>query len=75
MYAACSLAFFAFLRVGEFTVPGDNLFYKSCHLSFNSITINNRDDPRYLKLTIKQSKTDTFSKGVCVYLGATNNTM
>ena len=75
MYAACCLAFFAFLRVSEFTVPGDNLFDKSCHLSFDSITIDNRDNPRYLKLTIKQSKTDPFRKGVCIYLGATNNTM
>jgi len=75
IYAACCLAFFTFLRISEFTVLGDNIFDKSCHLSFNSITIDNRDNPRHLKLTIKQSKTDPFHKGVCGYLGATNNTM
>jgi len=53
MYAACCLAFFTFLRVSEFTVPGDNLFDESSHLSFNSIAIDNKDNPRQLKLTIK----------------------
>jgi len=64
MYAA---AFFVFLRVSEFTVPGDNSFDKSCHLSFNSITIDNKDNSRYLKLTIKQAKTYPFHKGdMCI---------
>ena len=60
IWAACCLAFFffGFLRVSEFTVPGNNLFDESSHLSFNSISIDNRDNLKQLKLIIKQSKTD-----------------
>ena len=75
IWAACCLAFFGFLRVSEFTVPGDNLFDESSHLSFNSISIDNRDNPRQLKLIIKQSKTDPFRRGVNIYLGVTSDTI
>ena len=73
IWTACCLAFFGFLRVSEFTVPGDNLFDESSDLSFNSTSIDNRDDPKQLKLIIKQSKTDPFRRGVNIYLGATSN--
>ena len=73
IWAACCLVFFGFLRVCEFTVPGDNLFDESTHLSFNSISFDNRDNPNRLKLIIKQSKTDPFCRGVNIYLGATSN--
>jgi len=45
IWEACCLAFFGFLRVSEFTVPGDNQFDESCHLSLNSVAIDNRDKP------------------------------
>ena len=70
---ACCLAFFGFLGVSEFTAPGDNLYDETSHLSFNSISIDNRDNPKQLKLTIKQSKTDPFRRGVNIYLGATSD--
>ena len=75
IWAACCLAFFGFLRVSEFTVPGDNQFDESCHLSFNSISIDSRDNPNQLKVHIKQSKTDPFRRGVNIYLGATSDTI
>ena len=59
-----------FLRVSEFPVPGGNLYDESSHLSFNSISIDNR---KQLKLTIKQSKTDPFRRGINTYLGATSD--
>jgi len=34
--------------------------------------VDNRDQPQLLKVTIKQSKTDPFRKGVDLYLGATS---
>ena len=64
---------FGFLRVSEFTVLRDNLFDELSHLSFNSISIDNRDNPKQLKLIIKQSKTDPFHRVVNIYLGATSN--
>lgn len=75
IWAACCLAFFGFLRVSEFTVPSDNLYDKDCHLSIDDISIDSRDDPRLLKVTIKQSKTDPFRVGIDLYLGATGATI
>ena len=72
-WAACCFAFFGFLRVSEFTVLGDNLFDESSHLSFNSISIDNQDNPKQLKLIIKQSKTDPFCRGVNIYFGVSSN--
>ena len=71
IWAACCLAFFGFLRVHKFTVPADDQYDESCHLSFSSISIDSRVNPRQLKIIIKQSKTDSLHKGVSVFLGAT----
>ena len=59
-WAACCLAFFGFLRVSEFTIPSQEQYDKSCHLSLNDVSLDNRDNPRMLKISIKQSKTDPF---------------
>ena len=72
IWAACCLAFFGFLRVSEFTIPNDTNYDSECHLSPSDISVDNRDYPQLLKVTIKQSKTDPFRKGVDLYLGATN---
>ena len=40
IWAACCLALFGFLRVGEFTAPVDDQYDESCHLSFSSIAID-----------------------------------
>ena len=71
VWDACCLAFFGFLRVSEFTVPADNQYDDSCHLSFSSISIGSRMSPQQLKIIINESKTDSFRKGVSVFLGAT----
>jgi len=73
IWAACCLAFFAFLRVNEFTVSGDSQFDKSCHLSIDSISVDSRDNPSQLKIIIKQSETEPVYKGVNIYIGITNN--
>jgi len=72
LWAACCLAFFGFLRVSEFTVPCHTDYDPSLHLSLQDISIDNRDNPRILKVNIKQSKTDPFRQGVQIYLGATD---
>ena len=73
IWAACCLAFFGFLRVSEFTVPADNQYDESCHLSFNSVSVDNRDNPQQLRISIKHSKTDPFRKGVDIFLGTTGD--
>ena len=42
IWAACTMCFFAFLRAGEMTVPNDQAFDESVHLSVNDIDV---DDP------------------------------
>ena len=73
IWAACCLAFFAFLRVSEFTIPADDQYDESCHLSFTSVSVDNRNNPKQLRISIKQSKTDPFRKGVDIFLGTTSN--
>ena len=72
LWAACCLAFFGFLRVSEFTIPSQDAYDPSVHLSLQDISVDSRDNPSLLKVTIKQSKTDPFRQGVQIYLGATN---
>ena len=73
IWAACCPAFFAFLQVSKFPTPAYDQYDGSCHLSFNSISVNNRTNPQQLRISIKQSKTDPFCKEINIYLDATSN--
>ena len=75
IWAACSLAFFGFLRVSEFTIPSDADYDDECHLSLADVSVDNRGNPQLLRVKIKQSKTDPFRRGVDIYLGATGRTL
>ena len=73
IWAACCLAFFGFLRIGEMTVPDGGCFDPSVHLGVNDIALNSVKSPSFLRVTIKQSKTDPFRRGVELYLGRSNS--
>lgn len=70
-WAACCLAFFGFLRVGEMTVPSDSAYDPLVHLSWNDIAVDNPTAPSVIRVTIKQSKTDLFRQGMDLFLGRT----
>ena len=72
LWAAACLAFFAFLRVGEFTAPGISQFDIDVHLSVSDVSVNNTHSPSMIFIRLKQSKTDQLRKGVTVVLGKTN---
>ena len=72
LWAACCLCFFAFLRVGEMTVPSDEEYDPAVHLSVQDVAVDNSSTPSLLRVTIKQSKTDPFRKGVDLYVGKTS---
>ena len=73
VWAACLTGFFGFLRTAEFTVPAANQYDSSVHLSLADVSIDNHTAPSVVKLTIKQSKTDTFRQGVDIFLGRTSS--
>lgn len=61
LWAACCLAFCAFLRIGEMTAPGEREFDPDVHLSFRDVAIDDLNQPTLMQVTIKQSKTDHFA--------------
>ena len=69
MTAMILLAYFGFLRCGEFTVH--NKFAHDENLTLNDIVIN--DD--HLSVFLKQSKTDPFRKGVSLLVFKTNSSL
>ena len=71
LWAACCLGFFAFLRAGEFTVPSDTEFDEEVHLTWNDVSIDDPGSPSFLRVHIKQSKTDPFREGTYLYVGRT----
>ena len=67
----CCLCFFGFLRAGEMTVPGDSEYDPQAHLSLGDIALDDNRRPSLVRVTIKQSKTDPFRKGIDIFVGRT----
>ena len=72
IWAACTLAFFGFLRIGEMTVPNLQSYDPTVHLSIPDVVFDHPSTPTAMFITIKSSKTDPFRKGVTLALGRTN---
>ena len=69
LWAACCLAFFGFLRCGEFTLPSATAFDAARHLTYQDIAVDSHAEPSTLSVTLKVSKTDQFGRGSTIYLG------
>lgn len=69
LWAAMSLCFYGFLRSGEVVVPSDTEFDSSQHLTYEDIAVDDKRQPSFITVNIKQSKTDPFRKGVTVVIG------
>ena len=68
-WAACTLAYFGFLRSAEFTVPNLSNFSTSIHLQVSDLAFDNLTKPSCLRVLVKASKTDPFRKGCHVHIG------
>ena len=68
-WAACLLAYFAFLRSAKFTVSSLSAFNPSLHLSMSDVSVDVLLDPSCLQVFIKAFKTDPFQKGCNVFIG------
>ena len=76
IWAACCLAFFGFLSVSEFTIPVQDQYDQSCHLSFNDVSFDNRDNPHMLKSPSNNPKQIRFARVlIIIYLSATGHTL
>ena len=58
LWAACCLAYFGFMRIGELIVPSDGAYDASAHLSWGDITVDDPACPSRMEVRIKASKTD-----------------
>lgn len=72
-WAACCLAFFGFLRCGEFTVPSLDKFVSRRHLCVADIAFDSSSSPSVLYLFIKTSKTDQYFKGATIQIGVSGS--
>ena len=73
LWAACCLAFFAFLRSVELTIPTTATFDPSWHLTPQDIMVDDKTDPTCLFVRIKASKTDQTCQGITLCVGRTYN--
>ena len=73
IWAAYTLAYFTFLRAGEMTVPNNQTFDPSVHLSVADIAVDDAKNPSVLQIKIEQSKMDPFRRGVNLYVGRTGS--
>ena len=69
LWSACTLAFFAFLRVSEFTAGSSNS--KKTVLKLHNLSTANGS----LEVTIPSSKTDQFGHGYKITVSATNRSV
>ena len=73
LWAAALSYFFGFFRAGEKTVPSATSFDPAVHLAWGNVASDREYSPSVIHFYLKCSKTDQFSQGVSVYLGATDN--
>ena len=71
IWAASTLCFFAFLRAGEISTPSTTSYDPATNLCMADIAVDEPLSPSVLHVTIKQSKTDPFRKGVQLSIGRT----
>ena len=57
------------------TVPSDKEYDLAVHLSVQDVAVDIANTQSLLRVTIKQSKTDPFRKGVDLYVGKTSSSI
>ena len=62
-----------FLHIEEITVPSDSRFDPGTHISLADVAFNHATESTQIEISIKQSNTDPFRKGVTLTLGRTRS--
>ena len=56
LWAGCSMAFFGFLRTGEFTVLSQGEYDPEVHLNVGDVSANHPCNPDVIHIKLKKSK-------------------
>ena len=73
VWAAMTLAFFGFLRIGELTY--DSHFNSERHLTFSDLVFMSKSSPKYMLVQLNVSKTDPFRKRQTIVIGRANSNL
>ena len=69
LWAVCCTAFFGFFRLGEL-LPGEGVtFNLQLHLAWGDVAVDDLQDPKMVRVHLKQSKTDQMGQGANIILG------
>ena len=71
LWAAMTLAFFGFLRIGEITC--NSVFNQKYHLTETDVSLLPKNAPQYMLIRIKSSKTDPFRQGQTIVIGRSHS--
>ena len=69
LWAACCLAYFGFMRIGELTVSSDDAYDSASHLSWGDSAVDDPACPSCMEVRVKASKTDPFQQGISLLIG------
>ena len=69
LWAACTVYFFGCMHSGEVAIPSRNSFHPSYHIAWEDLAVNSCENPTFMQLTLKGSKTDLFRQGVKITVG------
>lgn len=72
LWAAACTCFFGCLRAGEALAPEAGHFDDKAHLSWEDVQMEQVPSPRWIRVRIKESKTDRLRKGAYVRLPRTD---
>ena len=74
IWAAMTLGHFGLLRASEFSVPDNQPFNVSMHLTMDAVAFERLTDKTgVLRVKIKRSKTDKYNRGIDIYIGCSGD--
>ena len=72
LWAAACMCFFGCLRAGEALAPETGEFDPKAHLGWEDVQLQSAASPKWIRVRIKESKTDRLRKGAYVRLPRTD---
>lgn len=72
LWAAACMCFFGCLRAGEALAPDDGSFDEEAHLGWEDVVLEATRSPGWIRVRIKESKTDRLRSGAMVTLWRTD---